>query len=136
MGKPVKVLKSRLFVSPNIPILGCSPDAKVIDLSCRDRFGIKEVKCPSSKFNVTPIDSCDDPAFFMENKDGKPSLKRGHVHYDQVQGLMGLTGAQWCDFIVYRSKGLSVERIMFDQDYVNYISMRNCVIIILNTFFP
>ena len=76
MGKPVKVLKSGLFVSPNIPILGCSPDAKVIDLSCRDRFGIGEVKCPSSKFNVTPIDSCDDPAFLMENKDGKPPLKR------------------------------------------------------------
>ena len=50
-------------------------------------------------------------------KDGKPSLKRGHVYYDQVQGLMGLTGAQWCDFIVYTRKGLSVERIMFDQDH-------------------
>lgn len=76
MGKPVKVLKSGLFVSPNIPILGCSPDEKVIDLSCRDRFGIGEVKCPSSKFNVTPTDDCDDTGFFMEKKDGKPSLKK------------------------------------------------------------
>ena len=74
MGKPVKVLKSGLFVSPNIPILGCSPDGKVV-LNCRDRFGIGEVKCPSSQFNVTPIiDACDDSAFFMEKKDGKPSL--------------------------------------------------------------
>ena len=73
MGKAVKVLKSGLFVSPNIPILGSSPDAKVIDLSCRDRFRIGEVVCPSSKFNVTPIDACDDPGFFMEKKDGKPS---------------------------------------------------------------
>jgi len=74
MGKPVKVLKSGLFVLPNIPILGCSSDAKIIDLSCRDRFGTGEVKCPSSKFNVTPTDACDDPGFFMEKKDGKPSL--------------------------------------------------------------
>ena len=33
MGKPVKVLKSGLFVSPSIPILGCSPDAKANSLS-------------------------------------------------------------------------------------------------------
>lgn len=126
MGKPVKVLKSGLFVSPKIPILGCSPDAKVIDLSCKDSFGIGEVKCPSSKFNVTPIDACDDPGFFMEKKDGKPSLKRGHVYYDQVQGLMGLTGAQWCDFIVYTSKGLSVERIKFDQDHWDTLCEKLC----------
>ena len=116
MGKPVKVLKSGLFVTPNIPISGCSPDAKIIDLSCRYRFGIGEVKCPSSKFNVTSTDVCDDPGFFMEKKDGKPSLKRGHFYYDQVQGLVGLSGSQWCDFIFYTSKGLSVDRIMFDQN--------------------
>ncbi|CAH3107997.1 unnamed protein product, partial [Pocillopora meandrina] len=119
MGKPVKVLKSGLFVSPKVPILGCSPDAKIIDLSCKDRFGLGEVKCPSSKFHVTPLEACDDPGFFMENKNGKPSLKRSHVYYDQVQGLMGLSGVPWCDFIVYTSKGLSVERIKFDQDHWN-----------------
>ena len=92
--KPVKVLqKWQLFVSPNIPILGCSPDAKVIDLSCRDRFGIGEVKCPSSKSWMShQCDSCDDPALFMENKDGKPS--RGHVHYDQAAGTDGSNRCQ------------------------------------------
>ena len=55
--------------------------------------------CPSSKFNVTPLDACDDPNFYMEKKNGKASLKRGHVYYDQVKGLLGLTGAQWCDFV-------------------------------------
>ena len=125
-GKPVKVLKSGLSVSPKISILGCLPDAKVIDLSCRDRFGLGEVKCPSSKFHVTPLEGCDDPGFFMERKNGKPSLKRGHVYYDQVQGLMGLSGAKWCDFIVYTSKGLSVERIKFDQDHWDTLSGKLC----------
>ena len=35
---------------------------------------------------------------------------------------MGLTGAQWCDVIVYTSKRLSVERIKFDQDHWNALS--------------
>ena len=119
LGRPVKVLKSGLFISPKIPILGCSPDAKVIDLSCTDRFGLGEVKCPSSKFHVTPLEACEDPTFFMENKNGK-------LYYDQVQGLMGLSGAKWCDFIVYTSKGMSVERIKFDQDHWDTLSGKLC----------
>ena len=126
MGKPVKVIKSGLFVSPKISILGCSPDVKVVDLSCKDNFGIGEVKCPSSKFNVSPIDACEDPGFYLENEDGKPKLKKGHFYYDQVQGLMGLTGAQWCDFIVYTGKGLSVERIKFDQEHWNGLCEKLC----------
>ena len=90
--RPIKVLKSGLFISPKIPILGCSPHAKIIDISCEEQFGLGEVKCPHSKFNVSPLVACQDPAFFMEVKDGKPALKRGHVYYDQVQGQMGLSG--------------------------------------------
>ena len=117
MGKPVKVLNSSLFVSLKVPILGSSPDAKIIDLSCKDRFGLGKVKHPSLKFHVTPLGACKNPGFFMENRNWKPSLKRNHVYYDQVQGLMGLSGAPWSDFIVYTSKGLSVERIKFNQDH-------------------
>ena len=32
----------------------------------------------------------------------------------QVQGQMAVTGARWCDFIVYTSRGLYVQRITFD----------------------
>lgn len=64
IGRPVKVLKYGFFVSPKIPILGCSPDAKVTDLSLKDRYGIGEVKCLSSKFYVSPLDACDDPGSF------------------------------------------------------------------------
>ena len=100
---------------------------KLYDLSCKDHFEIGEVKCPSSKFSVTPLEACDDPNFFMEKKDGKPSLKRGNI-YDQVQGLMGLTGTQWCDFIIFTSKGLSVERIKFDQDHWNTLREKLCLL--------
>lgn len=39
---------------------------------------------------------------------------------------MGLTGAQWCDFIVYTSKGLCVERIMFDQNKWDTLREKLC----------
>ena len=54
VGHPVKVTKAGFFVSPRLFFLGCSPDGKVVDPSSEDVFGLVEVKCPSSKFNVTP----------------------------------------------------------------------------------
>ena len=38
-------------------------------------------------------------------------FKRNHEYYTQVQGQMGVSGASWCDLIVYTKKGTSVERI-------------------------
>lgn len=81
---------------------------------------------PIVKISCDPLEACGEPGFFMENRNGKPSLKCVHVYYDQVQGLMGLSGAPWCDFIVYTSKGLSVERIRFDQDHWNNLCGKLC----------
>ena len=56
--------------------------------------------------------------FFMEKVDDTQCrLKRDHAYYAQVQGQMGVTGAKWCDFIVYTSKGMYVERIAFDPNH-------------------
>ena len=44
---------------------------------------------------------------------------RGHKYYSQVQGLMGVTGARWCKFVVYTSKGMSIERIPFNPKFWN-----------------
>ena len=44
-------------------------------------------------------------------------VERNHAYYAQVQGHMGISGASWCDFIVYTKKGISVERILFDVSY-------------------
>ena len=117
--RPVKILKSGLVISLDSPYLGASPDAKVIDPGCNDPFGLSEVKCPETKYLVTPLDACSDSNFFMEEVDGKPKLKRTHKYYSQVQGLMGVTGAKWCDFVVYTSKGMSIERIPFDPQFWN-----------------
>ena len=91
---PVAVLKSGLVVSEAFPVLGASPDAKVIDFGCSICFGLAEVKCPHTKFHVTPLEACSDPNFFMEKiSDTQCRLKRDHAYYGQVQGQMGVTGA-------------------------------------------
>ena len=115
---PVAVLKSGFVVSEAFPVLGASPDVKVIDFGCSICFGLAEVKCPHTKFHVTPLEACSDPNFFMEKiSDTQCRLKRDHAYYGQVQGQMGVTGAKWCDFIVYTSKGIYIERIAFDPVY-------------------
>jgi len=47
-GRKVQVLKSGFAVCQELPILGASPDVKVIDTGCRDPYGLAEVKCPES----------------------------------------------------------------------------------------
>ena len=71
-----------------------------------------------TKFHVTPLEACSDPTFFMENvSDTECKLMRDHQYYAQVQGQLGVTGAKWCDFIVYTGKGIYIERIPFDATY-------------------
>ena len=129
IGHPVTVLDSGLFVSPKLYVLGCSPDGKVIDHTAEsneDKFGLLEIKCPSSKFSVTPEDSCSDTSFYLEMKGSQPKLKTNHVYHDQVQGQMGITGAKWCDFVVYTSVGMSIERIPFNQAHWEQLRNKLC----------
>lgn len=114
---PVKVLKCGFFVCQDMPILGSSPDGRVVDFGCQDHFGVAKVKCPETKYHVTPLDASQDPNFFCEAVNGQCKLKRTHSYFAEVQGHMGVTGASWCDFIVYTKKGISVERILFDAAY-------------------
>lgn len=116
---PITLLPAGLVISLSHPILGASPDGKVIDPGCPDCFGLVEVKCPWTKANVTPIEACSDSKFFMEKtSEATCRLKVQHAYYAQVQGQMGVTGAQWCDFVVYTKKGLYVQRIGFDLEFL------------------
>jgi hypothetical protein len=99
------------------------PDAKVIDQAAKDcPFGIIEIKCPYKHRDVTPLTACNgDKDFHLENKDSFPVLKTSHKYYYQVQGQLGITGSNWCDFITYTFKGMVIERIVFNVDI--FISM-------------
>ena len=85
---PVKVLKCGLVISLHLPT-----DARVVDFGCEHHFGLAEVKCPETKYHVTPLEACEDPTFCCEAVNGQCRLKRDHAYFAQVQGQMGVTGA-------------------------------------------
>ena len=44
-------------------------------------------------------------------------LKHNHNYFCQVQDQMAIGERPWCDFVIYTSKGISVERITFEHEY-------------------
>ena len=111
--------QSGFFISEEYPFLGATPDGLIYDPSSSQPFGFLEIKCPFSHRNVTPTAACDTSKFYCTlSGDGQQiSLKRNHRYYAQVQGQMAIGGRPWCDFVVYTTMGIGVERIPFDQSY-------------------
>ncbi|XP_077863993.1 uncharacterized protein LOC144349052 [Saccoglossus kowalevskii] len=117
----VQVFDSGLVINENNLWLAASPDKKVVDMTEKNPFGLLEMKAPAHTMyiNVTSLEACNSPTFYLENVNGFPKLKNNHGngYFEQVQGQMVLTGANWCDFVVCTKKGMSVERIRFDQSF-------------------
>ena len=63
IGKPVLLFKWVFVECKDVPFLGTSSDGKVIDKGCSEPYGLVEVKCPDTKYRVTPLDACSDPTF-------------------------------------------------------------------------
>ena len=101
------------------PFLGASPDAYAYDLTLSQPFGLVEIKCPYSHRNETPEEACKAKDFccsLEKTLTGSAlKLKKNHIYYSQVQGQMAISQRNWCDFVIYTNKGLSVERITFDS---------------------
>ena len=55
-----------LCISQDLPILGATPDAKVIDTRCRDPLELAAVKGPELKFRVTPAKACSELILYLE----------------------------------------------------------------------
>lgn len=80
--------------------------------------GIIEIKCPYSCRNITINEACTSvKSFCCQLYDDSVTLKHNHNYYYQIQGSMAITGAQWCDFIVWSPKQCAVERIPFNPTF-------------------
>ena len=112
------VTESGLVISEEEPCLGCSPDALVNIHDCG--LGIAEFKCPYTAQSQTPQEAATASnkggSCFLDSS-GKVLLKKNHNYYYQVQGTLAITKREWCDFVVWTPKGLSVERIVADQEF-------------------
>lgn len=110
---------SGLIVSQTHPYLGATPDACVHDPSVQDEpFGFAEIKCSYKYRDTTPDDAALNSDFMLhKDVDGSLKLKRNHVYYSQIQGQMAIGDRNWCDFVVFTNKGISIERIPFNSTF-------------------
>ena len=74
--------------------LAASPQGVIVD-TLGKLVGMLEIKCSYSARN----NSCQAPGFYLV--DGHPKLKSTHIYYYQVQGAMAISGAPWCDFVIW-----------------------------------
>ena len=109
-------------ISQSHPYLGATPDGAVFDPSAQQEFGFLEIKCQYTHRNITPVEACSTSGFCCSlevNLDSTPQLllRTNHIYSAQVQGQMDISNRQWCDFVVYTTRGIHVQRIDFDKVY-------------------
>ena len=122
-GRDIIVGPCGFLVSESHPFLGATPDGTVYDPSnTKQPFGFIEVKCPYSQRDCTPVEATKSTGFCCElqpTPDGNQTLKlrQNHRYFAQVQGQMAVGQRPWCDFVIFTNKGISVERVPFDEYY-------------------
>ena len=109
-------------VNPKFPFLGASPDGKVCDPFAT---GILEVKCPFIMRDRTIKEALADEVMkkkiCIEQIQDKVQMKRDHMYWYQVQGQLLVTGAKFCEFVLFTRQDLFIERIEPDQNTMEQI---------------
>lgn len=105
----LKVKQAGLIIHPKFNYIAGSPDGLV------NHDGVIEVKCPASIKNTHPLMG----SLYYLDADG--NLKNNHNYFCQIQGLLEVTDRNWCDFVVYTSKGLHIQRIRRDRRFFTNI---------------
>ena len=114
---------SGFFICESHSFLGANPDYNVYDPSnLQQPFGFLELKYPYSQREHTPAEACSSPGFccsLQTKADGHQQLKlrEKHPYYAQVQGQMAIGERPWFDFVIFTKKGISIERVLFDEEY-------------------
>ena len=112
LHKNFVVSESGLVLMEENPYIGALPDLNV-DCFCYGS-GLLEVKCPSS---ITPEKpSLENISFLTLGENDKVTLKQNYPFFYQVQGQMGVTGKNQCDFFVYTHFRIHQERITLNPE--------------------
>ena len=97
LHKNINVSEGGLVLMEENPFIGASPDSNVDWSYCGS--GLSEVKCPSSIKREKP--SHENLTYLTLEKNDKVTLMQNHSFSYQVQGRMGVTGENLCDFFIY-----------------------------------
>lgn len=111
------VTKAGFVISVEHPFLGAFPDGFVHDPAATEQSGLVEIKCPYKFRDQTPRNAASDLSFYCALVNEQVQLKLNHNYYCQVQGQMAITKRSWCDFVVYTTRGISIERVHFDSHF-------------------
>ncbi|KAK7090434.1 uncharacterized protein [Littorina saxatilis] len=103
---------SGLVISHDFPFLASSPDLLTTCDCCGE--GLCEVKCPETiKHQVPTVQNVP----YLEEIDGKISLKKTHTYYGQIQGQMALTNRPCCDLFIFTEHGSLIVPVPFDEAF-------------------
>ncbi|XP_033730972.1 uncharacterized protein LOC117320491 [Pecten maximus] len=109
----LKVERAGLFVDPQHPYLGASPDGII------DENGILEIKCPYTGRTSPILPGKMFP--FLQYDDNKHICLNMHSkYYDQIQGQMLLSKRKYCYFVVFTFVDMFVQKIAFDAEYCKF----------------
>ena len=103
-----------LVVNPKWSWLGASPDSLAFTSKEPFPYCAIEIKCPSSKINMTITEAYQDRIFYLSCVNGQVRLKQKHQYYYELQGIMAICQLQWIDFVVYKVVDIHVERVYYD----------------------
>ena len=107
---------SGLHVNPKWPHLGTSPDG-MVDCNCCGS-GVCEIKCPFTFKDAKICDAAGQKNFCLKkDEDGNICLDTHHAYYFQVQAQIFICGVEYCDFVVWTTKDLFVQRILPDLEF-------------------
>lgn len=106
-----------LVVDPQFSCLGASPDG-LVTCDCHNS-SVLEIKCPYKYRNQLPTckEALADPSYCLKVQSGRIHLTKSHKYYHQVQGQIALCNLEYCDFVVWTTKGIFVERIECEKSY-------------------
>ena len=108
--------ESGLHLMKESVYIGASPDLMINCSCCGD--GLVEIKCPYSIAHEKP--TADNLSYLEKHyESGETVIRLGlkTAYYYQVQGQMGVTGLNFCDFFVFTKFGYHLERIHFDLSF-------------------
>ncbi len=94
------------YISTQFPFLGASPNG----------IALIEINCPYTHQSHSINDACQDVKFCLALENGKPMLKKNHDYYYQIIGQLAVTGAEFCDFVVWTLK--DNRKSIFQQEYL------------------
>ena len=117
----LQVAECGLFINPQWPFVGASPDG-IITCDCCPK-GVLEIKCPfCHRGESIAAAITSDKNFCLTEVDGQISLDHCHAYYYQVQTQIFVCNVDYCDFCVCTFSGdeestIHIERVFRNNNF-------------------